>query len=217
MTAEVFEFWTVSFMGKVLHLRPTTRVAEVAGDEGLGSWRDSVAINRAYDRQMGINLSVLIVFAPWPFLMMAYEAAPWRENVGRSWSGFLASGIAGLLFLALAIFAVLWFVRRLRIGGAAMHMFEHGAIAERVRGKLAVFRYADVSPRHVVWDEPMDQGDIRKRVQLWITMPVSGYQLCLDGMKEADRAALKTIAAALDLPPEPEPIGRLRKQAPAAF
>lgn len=90
---------------------------------------------------------------------------------------------------------------------SAPHFFEHGAVAERLRGKLAVFRYADVSPRFVVWDEPMDDS-IRKRVQLWSTMPECDYQLCLDGMKKADRAALKTIAVALGLSPEPEPIGR---------
>jgi len=206
-------------MKKVRHVEPSERAGQVAKSEGLGSWRDSVGINRAYDRLMGMNLGVVVIFAPWPFLMMAYDAAPWRDNggLGRSWSGFLASGIAGLAFLALAIAAVLWMVHRLRVGGAAMHFFEHGAVAERPRGKLAVFRYAEVSPRFVVWDEPMDHGGIRKRVQLWITMPVSGYQLCLDGMKEADRAALKTIATALGLSPEPESIGRLRKQAPAAF
>lgn len=203
---------------EVRHLKPTTRAIQVAGDAGIGSWRDSLAINRAYDRLMGINLSVLIVFAPWPFLWMAYSSAPWRSDGGPmpSWSGFLSSGIAGLLFVALAIFAVLWFVQRLRIGGAVMHLFEHGAIAERVRGKLAIFRYSEVSPRYVVWEEPMEHG-VRKRVQLWITMPESGYLLCLDGMKENDRATLKTIASALKLPPDPEPIGRLRGRAPAAF
>lgn len=209
-------------MGKVRHVELTARAEQVACSEELGSWRDSVTINRAYDRQVGLNLGIVLIFAPWPFLMMAYDAAPWRDLGGvnathqASWSGFLASGIAGLAFLALAILAVLWFVQRARVGGAVMHFFDHGAIAERLRGKLAVFRYAEVSPQHVVWDEPMDQG-IRKRVQLWIRLPESGYLLCLDGMKKDDRATVRTIAAALDLPPEPEPIGRLCKQAPPAF
>ncbi|MET7641569.1 hypothetical protein [Streptomyces sp. NPDC005438] len=210
-------------MGEVRRPRLSRRAARVADEEGLGAWSESVEVNRAYDRQMSVNLGVLVLLAPWPFLVMAYQAAPWRgddEGAGSahvSWSAFLASGLTGLVFLGLAVMAVLWFVVRIRVGGAAMHFFEHGAVAERPRGALAVFRYDQVSPRHVVWDEPMDQGEVRGRVQLWIRMPVSGHVLCLDGMKAADRATLAVVVAKLGLPEEPEALGRLSRHAPTAF
>lgn len=186
---------------------PSSRAEAVAAQEGYGAHRSSYRVNRAHDRHQTIGVLMLPIGAA-VFLWMAWDASPWNGGEsGASMSGMLASGIAGLIFLALTLcLAVPLLVGRFRVESARVHVYEHGAIAERPGGNLYAWALTRATARYVCWQQSWE-GEWRDRPQLWVTFHEDGETICFDGLDPQDRAVLPEIARAFGISDRPEPIG----------
>ncbi|MGW5049891.1 hypothetical protein [Actinokineospora sp. NPDC004072] len=164
---------------------------------------------------MAIGVLLLPVAAA-VFLIMAVQSAS-RDDEGWA-AGTLASGIAGLTFLGLTAFlTVPLLIGKFRRAGAWVHVFEHGAIAERPRGALYAWQLPRATARLVQWRESWE-GEWRDRIQLWITFHLDGEVICFDGLHPTDRSALSDLARALGVADQPDPIGDLHPvKAPTPF
>lgn len=196
----------------------TPRAAAIAGEQGYGAYQASFRVNRMSDRHLAIAVLMLPVGAG-VFSWMAWFASPWSGNDAPSLPGMVASGIAGLFFLGCTVWlAVPLLVGMVRVKGARVYVFEHGAIAERPRGSLYAWKLDRATVRYVVWKESWE-STWRDRPQLWVRFHQDGEVICFDGHDRKDRAVLPELARALGAASdEPEQIGELRSSdAPTSF
>lgn len=196
-------------------LAPTRRAREIAGSQGFGAHRTTFPVNRAVDRSFPV-LTLPLSIAGVMMLGMAWQASPWSPGAS-SWIGVIASGITGVVFLLVAIMMLDLMLRRGFRRGARVHIFERGAIAERVNGPLYSWPFERGSARYVCWYETRNDAP-HPRPQVWVTF-VDGSQICFDGQHAEDRAGLPELARALGAPSgSPEQLGHLNSwQVPPPF
>ncbi|MEB3034069.1 hypothetical protein [[Mycobacterium] nativiensis] len=190
----------------------------IAAQEDYGPYRRSYRVNRSHDRRLR-SAMVVLLFAPLPFLWMAYRAGPWAgDDTQSSMTGMLASGIPGLIFVGLTLFlAIPGLIRMASAKGAQVHVFERGAIAERPGGDLYAWPYRRATARYVSWRESTD-GQWHDHPQLWVTFHRGGETICLDGRAPKDRAVLPDLAREFGISDEPEQVdGVYRNTAPLPF
>lgn len=194
---------------------PSRAALAIARMRDFGAHQAAYPVNRSLDRSLGL-VGVVLVMAPVPFAWVAYTESPWGDGVG-SVGGMIASGLAALVFGALAV--VIGIPALLAVFShphATVHLFERGAIAIRHRGGSWSWTYENATVRYVLWHEPWE-GESRPRRQLWVTFR-DGETICFDGLGDADRAVLPHLSVALGGSREPEDVGTLRgSDVPAPF
>ena len=183
----------------------TVRARAQAEAARLGSWRYTIRLERAEDRNSVVNNVVGLVVG----LIVATASIMflWRANPGplQYRLGGLSLSALGLVFVAVCGYGLLFKYREGIRGILLGHVYDSGLVLERTLGASWVVRREDGSMRYVAWDGGADD---RPREQLWITLP-GGSVRGIETWNVLECRALAQLATHFGLPGDPEQIACL--------